>query len=213
MRKVLLVISLALLILVGLNVYRISKVQSSSATSDKTVSIAHITTSEVIVNSESKASSVSSSRVSSESSKVTVKNVVSMSSTSASNGKYLYPLDTDSCKEVTYVRGYSLSHRGVDLTSTANEKCKLLATADGEVIQARWTTNGSGYQVQIQLSDNIVVQYSNLSKIIVNEGQRVNKSDLIAYMGNTGEAFGTHLHFSVYENNQSIDPAKIIKFR
>lgn len=53
--------------------------------------------------------------------------------------------------------------------------------------------------------------YCHLSDKKVNEGDRVNKGQVIGTMGRTGLATGVHLHFSIwsgypYQHSKSINP-------
>jgi murein DD-endopeptidase MepM/ murein hydrolase activator NlpD len=45
-----------------------------------------------------------------------------------------------------------------------------------------------------------------MSKIAVKKGQKVNRGDLLGYIGNTGTSTGPHLHYEVIKNGQKINP-------
>jgi murein DD-endopeptidase MepM/ murein hydrolase activator NlpD len=45
-----------------------------------------------------------------------------------------------------------------------------------------------------------------MSKIAVKKGQKVNRGDLLGYIGNTGTSTGPHLHYEVIKGGQKINP-------
>ena len=75
----------------------------------------------------------------------------------------------------------------------------ILAAADGTVIVARgggWN-GGYGNYVVIQHSNGTQTLYAHASKLLVEAGDHVGQGDVIAKVGATGEATGSHLHFEV----------------
>jgi murein DD-endopeptidase MepM/ murein hydrolase activator NlpD len=50
-----------------------------------------------------------------------------------------------------------------------------------------------------------------LSKILVKEGQRVQKGQIIGVQGSTGRSTGAHLHYEVRLNDRPLNPAKFLK--
>lgn len=53
----------------------------------------------------------------------------------------------------------------------------------------------------------IKTTYEHLSKVLVNEGQKVNTGDVIAISGNSGKSTGPHLHIEIKKNgNEPINP-------
>jgi murein DD-endopeptidase MepM/ murein hydrolase activator NlpD len=54
----------------------------------------------------------------------------------------------------------------------------------------------------------IQTRYAHLSKILVKEGERVNKGQPIGAVGNTGKSTGPHLHYEVRVAGVAIDPRK-----
>jgi murein DD-endopeptidase MepM/ murein hydrolase activator NlpD len=46
--------------------------------------------------------------------------------------------------------------------------------------------------------------------MVVKEGQKVKKGDLIGYVGMSGRTTGPHLHFEVRKNNIPQNPTKYI---
>jgi murein DD-endopeptidase MepM/ murein hydrolase activator NlpD len=50
--------------------------------------------------------------------------------------------------------------------------------------------------------------YNHLSAYSTYTGQRVQRGDVIGFVGTTGASTGCHLHFMVFENGGTVDPAK-----
>ena len=49
-----------------------------------------------------------------------------------------------------------------------------------------------------------------LAKILVKNGQKVKRGDVIGLIGSTGLSTGPHLHYAIKSNNRSIDPQRYI---
>lgn len=56
---------------------------------------------------------------------------------------------------------------------------------------------GYGNWLEIEHSNGYSSRYAHLRQIIVTTGQKVNKGDVIGYMGSTGSSTGSHLHFEL----------------
>ena len=45
-----------------------------------------------------------------------------------------------------------------------------------------------------------------MSKMAVEEGDKVNRGDIIGYVGNTGLSAGPHCHYEVRKNGEPVNP-------
>lgn len=99
----------------------------------------------------------------------------------------------------------SRKHTGTDMISKSND-LTIKAANDGEVILSNYNDPyGRGYIIVIKHNENLYSQYQHLAanSATVTVGQKVNKGDAIATMGDTGDG-GLHLHFELgtgYRNN------------
>ena len=89
------------------------------------------------------------------------------------------------------------SHNGVDFAASIGTP--IFAVSDGRVSGAG--NNGRlqyGRYVMIEHDNNLSTLYAHLSRTIVANGDIVQQGQVIGYSGNTGYAFGPHLHLGVY---------------
>ncbi len=101
-------------------------------------------------------------------------------------------------------------HFGVDLG--ADKGTPIYPIGPGKVIETMVYAKG-GNTVKIAHEDGSVVSYyAHMDSINVRTGQEVASDTIIGYMGNTGNAKGTHphLHFEVGVNDNKIDPMSIV---
>lgn len=95
-------------------------------------------------------------------------------------------------------------HKGIDFR--ADEGTPVYAAADGIVIEPVDVDTGDGKNVIISHYTNVNTFYAHLSKVIVNEGDKVKQGDLIGYVGSTGASTGPHLHFELCIDGEYVDP-------
>jgi murein DD-endopeptidase MepM/ murein hydrolase activator NlpD len=60
--------------------------------------------------------------------------------------------------------------------------------------------------VTIDHGYGIVTKFAHASKLFVRAGQRVERGQRIALVGNSGLATGPHLHYEVHVNGRPVDP-------
>ena len=65
--------------------------------------------------------------------------------------------------------------------------------------------------VEINHSDGFVTRYAHNEKNVAKLGAIVKKGELIANMGSSGRSTGPHVHFEVFKNGRTVDPATYIK--
>jgi len=94
-------------------------------------------------------------------------------------------------------------HHGLDLT--ADTGTPVYATGDGLVTVAKYS-GGYGNVIFVNHGYGFETRYAHLSKIKVNEGQKVTRGELIGLVGNTGVSTGPHLHYEVLYRDKWINP-------
>ncbi|MEW6200881.1 MAG: peptidoglycan DD-metalloendopeptidase family protein [bacterium] len=105
-------------------------------------------------------------------------------------------------------RGASENHRGIDIRAPMG--ASVCAYADGVVFSAG-RRSGYGLTVIIEHSTDLMTLYAHGKAILVREGQRVKKGDVIMLADNTGTSTGSHLHFEVRFNGVAVDPMSYLK--
>ena len=116
--------------------------------------------------------------------------------------------DPDKCNPTTYGTYCYSGHNGYDWALPSGTP--VLAAAAGTVIRAQWW-GGYGRQLIIGHGNGYYTMYGHLQGFNVNEGQRVQTGELVAWSDNTGNSSGPHLHFTVYyggydSDNYATDP-------
>jgi murein DD-endopeptidase MepM/ murein hydrolase activator NlpD len=56
----------------------------------------------------------------------------------------------------------------------------------------------------------IATRFGHLSRFAVRPGQTVKRGDVIGFVGSTGRATSTHLHYEILLNGQPINPLRLL---
>jgi murein DD-endopeptidase MepM/ murein hydrolase activator NlpD len=83
-------------------------------------------------------------------------------------------------------------HTGIDFATAYGTP--VVAVQDATVFQTGWD-GPYGNQIRLQFSNGDQVWYNHLSAIEVSKGDQVRKGEELGRVGETGNAFGYHLHF------------------
>jgi murein DD-endopeptidase MepM/ murein hydrolase activator NlpD len=54
--------------------------------------------------------------------------------------------------------------------------------------------------------------YAHLSKIAVKPGERVERGQIIGYLGSTGRSKGPHLHYEIHYRGKPVNPINYLYF-
>lgn len=100
-------------------------------------------------------------------------------------------------------------HKGVDLSGTNKT---LVAPCDGVIGSSTIITDKSnltwqwGNYIRIDTPDGLKIFMCHMAQRKVKVGQKVKSGDVVGIEGNTGYSFGSHCHFEVRKNGESVDP-------
>ena len=97
-------------------------------------------------------------------------------------------------------------HYGMDFSAPTGTE--IFATGDGEVILAKRTWNGFGRHVVIRHGFGYETLYAHMSKVLVRQGQKVKRGEVIGLVGSTGTSVAPHLHYEVHKDGRKVNPAQ-----
>ena len=98
-------------------------------------------------------------------------------------------------------------HEGLDIGVWYNTP--VIATAQGRVTYVGWKS-GYGKIIYIKHGFGYTTRYGHLKEIKVDNGEKVEKGQVIGLSGNTGRSTGPHLHYEVRLNSIPQNPRAYI---
>lgn len=98
-------------------------------------------------------------------------------------------------------------HAGVDFAAPIGTPIR--AAGRGYVKRVGYEA-GYGLMVEINHENGYVSKYAHLSKVSIHPGQRVERGERIANVGNTGWSTGPHLHYEIIKDGQPINPQQYL---
>ena len=101
-------------------------------------------------------------------------------------------------------RGY---HQGLDISTDKGDP--VFATADGTVESASYSGD-YGNLVVLKHGFDLTTRYGHLSGFAVQPGQTVKRGSVIGFVGATGRATGSHLHYEILSNGKLINPLQLL---
>lgn len=108
-------------------------------------------------------------------------------------------------------RGLLGFHPGIDIP--AHKGTSIRASADGLVTVSASSLDGySGYGkiVIIEHGYGVKTIYAHNKKNLVRAGECVRTGEIIAEVGSSGNATGSHLHFEIRKNGKPVNPLKYL---
>jgi len=95
-------------------------------------------------------------------------------------------------------------HAGMYFTAPVGTP--IHATGNGVVEKVDFEGRGLGNNLTINHGYGYESVYGHMSKIVVKQGQKIMRGDLIGYVGNTGASTGPHLHYEVRKGGTPLNP-------
>lgn len=88
---------------------------------------------------------------------------------------------------------------------------EVLCVRDGIVTEVG-SNKGYGNYIKYKTYDDYVIMYAHLSQSDVKEGDKIKKGEVVAKSGNTGLSTGPHLHYTIWLNDDVLNPRKFTSF-
>jgi lipoprotein NlpD len=127
---------------------------------------------------------------------------VSTANTKPEKGRFIWPVEGRLVSEFGIRNGER--HAGIDIK--ADEGTPVKAADSGKVIYSGNGLNGYGNLIIIKHEGTFFTVYAHNKRNLVEEGGMVERGDVIAEVGSTGNASTPHLHFEVRRNKTALDP-------
>ena len=128
------------------------------------------------------------------------------------DGTYMWPLDgyttISSGFGNRYIEQYGLSgfHRGIDIPAPGGTP--IHACNSGTVIRSEFHYSWGNYVLVDHGGGNSTL-YAHMTTRLVSAGQVVSKGETLGTVGQTGHAFGDHLHLEYWINGEITNPTQL----
>lgn len=101
------------------------------------------------------------------------------------------------------IHGVVKKHEGIDLAAPTGTP--IHAAGKGVVVFSG-VRNGYGNTLEIDHGNGYRTLYAHTSKLLVKQGDTVERGALVALVGSTGASTGSHLHYEVIVDGHKVDP-------
>ena len=99
-------------------------------------------------------------------------------------------------------------HSGIDIVGKEGSEIRALASG---VVRYSGRKGNYGHLIEIDHGHGLATRYGHNRKLLVREGQWVQKGQPIAQLGSSGRSTGPHLHLEVHKDGQAVDPGYYFK--
>ena len=119
------------------------------------------------------------------------------------DGHFIWPVEGGVISQ-----GFHSTHKALDIAVKIGTPVR--AVDNGIVIKSGYSTIGYGGRVVIDHQIDYTTLYAHLTQALVEEGDVVEKGQIIGYVGSTGNSTGPHLHFELRDFGYLIDPRPLL---
>ena len=112
-------------------------------------------------------------------------------------------------KRLHPITGKLKFHAGLDIASKIGTP--VVATAKGIVVSVNRSNDGYGNQILLSHDKDFQTRYAHLNNIVFAKGDKVEKGEVIGFVGTTGLSTGPHLHYEVIKKGKKLNPKKFLK--
>ncbi|HNY14524.1 MAG TPA: M23 family metallopeptidase [Bacteroidales bacterium] len=95
-------------------------------------------------------------------------------------------------------------HAGMDFTAPTGSE--IYVTGNGTIEAVNSSARGLGKHIIVDHGFGYKSIYAHLDDFNVRRGQKVERGDVIGFVGNTGTSVAPHLHYEIKLNGKNIDP-------
>lgn len=109
---------------------------------------------------------------------------------------------------ISPVKGNDEVHKGVDV-AVPTGTCAIAAD-DGVVQEARWS-DSYGYFLSYTTKSGYDILYAHLNELLVKKGDKINRGQVLAYTGSTGQSTGAHIHIELRKDKELVNPMDYLR--
>jgi len=124
----------------------------------------------------------------------------------------IQPVSNKNLKRLSSYYGYRTDpiykvkkfHEGIDFSAPIGTP--IYSTGDGVVKEIKKSRRGYGNRILIDHGYGYQTFYAHIYKFKVHKGQRIERGQVIATVGNTGKSTAPHLHYEVRKDGKAVNP-------
>jgi len=102
-------------------------------------------------------------------------------------------------------------HSGLDIAGPTGTP--VYVTGNGVVTKVHYDMFGYGLYIEVDHGFGYKTKYAHLNKALVKEGQKVNRGDEIALLGDSGRSTGSHVHYEVIFRGRTRNPLNYFNYK
>lgn len=121
--------------------------------------------------------------------------------TGVGSGTFLFP--TAGIISSAFGERWNRQHKGIDI---ANSEGTDIKASDEGTVSFAGVQNGYGNIIILDHKNGYLTYYGHCSELLKQKGDIVEKGEVIAKMGNTGNSTGPHVHFEIRKDGEVQNP-------